>query len=215
MPLVAAILTTMVMAACSTGAKRAVTSSTTKVPTTTEAASTTSIDATPSSVLGFPPEKPTGAVEFTPTAADLTAIGDTYAQFTGFVECSVEPVPGQMKAALITATGVKWAFGTVEPTAGCTSLYGTLQSPYRAFPFGDVTDRGAVFTEQPGGSWRVNWFESNPFPCPADLNRRYQTPGRGTPFVPLAVLNAVGVPWSSSPKCNGPLQYVPEGPGGH
>jgi hypothetical protein len=217
--LVAVILTTMVVAGCSAGPSRTATSSTagstsTKPSLTTDVPSNTT-DVTPSTVPGLPPEKPAGAAAFTPTLADLIAIGDAYAQFTGFVDCSVEPVPGQLKAAVITATGVKWAFGKMEPTAGCASLYGTLQSPYLAFPFGDITDRGAVFTEPPGGTWTINYFESNPFPCPADLRHPRLSPGLGSPSVPFAVLNAVGVPWSTSPKCGTPLEYIPEAPGGH
>jgi len=131
-----------------------------------------------------------------------------------FTDCVVTPVSGQMQAALITATGVKWAFGPLQPAAGCTLIRsGSPVSPYLTYPFKGVTSK-AVFTEQPGATWTVNWFESDPFPCPADLSLPLQSPGRGTPFVPLAVLRSVGVPWSNSPKCNTALQYIPDPPGG-
>ena len=218
-PLVAVLA--LVLAACTTDPSREASSSTTttRTPSTTpQAPSRTTVTPstsriTPSTVPGLPPEEPTGAVQFTPTAADLAAIGNAYAQFTGFSHCPVEPVSGQLKAAVITATGVKWAFGQIQPAAGCTVINdGKRYSADIAAPFSDADYRKAVFTEQPGGTWSLNWFESNPFPCPADLRLRYQTPGPGTPYVPLAVLNAVGVPWSSSPKCDTPLEYVPVNP---
>jgi hypothetical protein len=203
------------LGACTAGAKRAATSTGSKKSPPTEVPPAKST-VTPSTVPGFPREMPTGAVEIIPTPADLTAIGNAYVDFTGFSHCGVEPVPGQMKAAVIKATGVKWAFGSIQPVPGCTVVVGGKPtSPDVLAPFSDADYRRAVFTDQPGGVWRLNWFESDPFPCPADLRLRYQTPGPGTPYVPLAVLNAVGVPWSSSPKCDTPLEYIPDALGGH
>jgi hypothetical protein len=165
---------------------------------------------TQSTVPGLPREQPSGAVEITPTVADFTAIGSAYATFVGFTECAVEPVRGQLHVAVITGTGVKWAFGPMQPVVGCTTMSHDVRvSPYLAYPFHNTPENAAVLTEQPGGAWRVNYFESDPFPCPADLNHPWLTPGPGSPTVPLAVLNAVGVPWSSSPKCNTALEVIP------
>jgi hypothetical protein len=170
------------------------------------------MNVTPSTVPGFPPEQPSGAVEITPSAADLDAIGNAYARFTYFTRCQVEPVPGQLRVAVITATGVRWAFGPMQTAPGCTVLHdGQPANPMTLYPFDGPEDK-AVFTKKPGGTWTVNWFESYPFPCPADLQVPYQTPGPGNPFVPLAVLNAVGVRWSTSTRCNGPLEYIPPPP---
>jgi hypothetical protein len=200
MPLIAILMAVSVLASCSTGKERT-------TATTTE---------TPSTVPGLPQKKPTGAVEFSPTAADLAAISDAYVQFTGYSDCPVETLPGQMKAAVITATGVKWAFGALQPAAGCTVINdGKQYNPYLAAPFSDADDRKAVFMEPTGATWQLNWFESNPFPCPADPNHPRSLPGRGSPGVPLAVLNAVGVPLSTSPQCNTPLEFIPDAPGGH
>lgn len=164
---------------------------------------------------GFPPEQPGGAVQITPTAADLAAIGAAYVHFTGWTYCPLSPVAAQLKVAEITGTGVKWAFGPMEAPAGCTVMSdGAPHSPYIFYPLSDGAARNGIFSEQPGGEWMMNSFESIPFPCPADLNRSYQTPRSGTPFVPLAILNALGVRWSNSPLCNGPGQYIPALPPG-
>jgi len=179
--LAAVVMAVMVLAACGDGGRHAATATAMAAPTTrfaptTTAALSTRTGVTPSTVAGLPTEQPTGAVEITPTAADLSPIGMAYATFVGFVACPVEPVPGELHAAVITATRVKWAFGQMQPMPGCmiVSNGAPPQGPYLAFPFGDVTDRGAVFTEQPDGTWRVNWFESDPFPCPADLTYPWQ-----------------------------------------
>lgn len=188
-------------------------SSTAPAPSSTTGPTATEV--TPSTVPGLPPEQPTGAAAITLTSADLTAIGVAFAQFTSFTACAVQPVPGQMKAAVVTATGVKWAFGPLQPVAGCTvNVDGAPVSPYRTPPFGGEGTSSAVFTDPPGGTWQVNWLESDPFPCPADLNKTRLSPGPGSPAVPLAVLNAVGVLWSSSPKCNTASEYIPTTPRG-
>jgi hypothetical protein len=222
---IATFVAVVVLAACSAKPSRAATSvgerstatptASTEVPSSTSPVTSTTTNVTPSTVPGLPPEQPTGAVEITPTAADLTAIGSAYASFVFFDACPVEPVDGKLEAAEISATGVKWAFGPMQPAAGCTIMSdGKPQSPYLAYPFGDTVASKAVFTEQPGGTWKVNWFESDPFPCPADLNHPWLSPGPGSPAVPLAVLNAVGVRWSSSPKCNTALELIPLPPQG-
>jgi hypothetical protein len=178
-PLVAAFTAVMVLAACGAGASEAGSSTTTIAasttinarPPTTGAPSTTtsarsSTNVTPSTVPGLPPETPTGAVAFTPSAADLTAIGDAYATFVYFAGCPVEPVPGQLKTAEITSTGVKWAFGPMQTQPGCTVMQdGRPTNPMTVGPISNPPENAAVFTEQPGRGWRVNYFESNRSPA--------------------------------------------------
>jgi len=190
------------------------TSTTTATSTTAqEAPSTTQVP--PSTVPGLPPEQPTGAVEITPTTADLNAIGTAYATFIGFTGCPVEPVPAQLHAAEITATGVKWAFGPMQTQPGCTVIQdGKPTNPMTLGPISNPPENAAVLTQKPDGTWTVNWFESYPFPCPADLLHPRLSPGPGSAAVPLAVLNAVGVTWSNSPKCNTALEYLPPPAGG-
>jgi hypothetical protein len=102
----------------------------------------------------------------------------------------------------------------MESQPGCTvNQDGQPANPMTMGVF-DTPQNAAVFTEQPGGAWKVNYFESNPFPCPANLLHPRLTPGVGSPAVPLAVLNAVGVAWSNSPKCNTAAEYIPPPPGG-
>jgi hypothetical protein len=208
-PLAGAVMAVTILASCGTGAGRAGSSAASKLSTRTPNALSTITGAPSSTVPGFPPEQATGAVEITLTASDLTTIGDLYANETGFTACAVSPVPGQFYEALISATGLKWAFGTMQPAPGCTVISnGEPVSPYGTWPFGNIAARKALFMQQPGGPWTFNSVGSNPFPCPADLNIPGRTPGPGTPYVPLAVLNAVGVRWSTSPNCSKDV-YVP------
>jgi hypothetical protein len=98
---------------------------------------------------------------------------------------------------MISATGVDWAFGTMEPKPGCTYTQdGNQVDPSTAYPFG--TSPSGVFEKQPGGAWVMNYFETVPFPCPDFPGTAEGTPGAGQPWVPLAVLNAVSVPYASS-----------------
>jgi hypothetical protein len=165
---------------------------------------------TPTLGTETPPSRPpssepaNGAVRITLSATDRSAIGNDYAQATAFNQCAVEPVPGQLKAAVISATGVAWAFGTMEPDCRIVRD-GQRISPSQMFPFGAIPDNAGVFEKQPGGAWHINWVESDPFPCPPVSSRPDGTPGPGSPMVPLAVLNAVGV--SYAPGCD--HVYIP------
>jgi hypothetical protein len=116
-----------------------------------------------------------------------------YAQWEG---CSVHQVPGTFKAATVAATGVSWAFGKFAPQSGCTVIAGNqTYDANRAYPFGVQTGDTGIFEKQPRGVWEMNSFETDPFPCPADISDAGRTPGPGNPYVPLAVLDAVGLHW--------------------
>jgi hypothetical protein len=128
-----------------------------------------------------------------------------YVQFTMLKEhtsdgiaCPVHPVPNTLKAATVTATGISWAFGKLEPQSGCllTAGDGTKLDPHRAYPFGTLTGSTGVFEKQPGGPWVMNYWESAPFPCPDNTAVPYLTPGFDRPYVPDAVLTAVHVPFA-------------------
>jgi hypothetical protein len=142
-------------------------------------------------------EATTGAVGFTPSKDDLAGIGVAYQQFMNFKECHVEPVPGQLKTAVVSATNVEWAFGPIRPVAGCTiPSDGKQIDPMTAYPFQVAPDAAGVFEKQPGSSWQMNWVESLPFPCPTPTNA---PEGTNSPYVSLSVLNAVGVHYA--PGC--------------
>ncbi len=137
-----------------------------------------------------PPEPTTGAVAFKPTAADVAGIVDAYLQFTRYIErtgggCPVQAVPNTLNAATVTATGISWAFGRLEPQSGCDA--------HLAYPFAIKTGDTGVFEKQPGGPWVMNYWESDPFPCPDNTAVLYLTPGIDRPYVPDAVVSAVGV----------------------
>ncbi len=153
-------------------------------------------DPLPTNVLGSPiRQSPTGAKSIILSAADCQALGAAYSDLSGFSDCPVLPMPGTVKAAVITATRVEWAFGLMESQPGCmpTAGDGTKFDPNDGYPFAAGSMRGGVFERQPGAPWQMNSFQSNPFPCPA-LN----TPGNDNPYVPLAVLDAVGVSYAPS-----------------
>jgi hypothetical protein len=163
----------------------------------------------------YPPstgvETSTGATAISLSATDLTAIDTAFSDWTGFVQwgCAVQPAT-TLDAAVITATGVEWAFGQMEPEPGCLATQaGQKFNPAEAPPFstGQATSSG-IFEKQPNGSWTMNYFESDPFPCPD--HPPAEAPGPDAPFVPLAVLNAVSVPYASSSACAS--VYVPPAP---
>ena len=150
-----------------------------------------------------PAEPSNGAVALTPSSSDVTEIGMSFSQFADFTgsNCKVVPVPGTLKAATISSSGVNWAFATMMPASDCTikDSSGNVIDPNSVAPFGgSVAQRSGVFEQQPGGAWTMNSFESQPFPCPPPAG---SSPGYDQPFVPLAVLNAVGVSYASSSGC--------------
>jgi hypothetical protein len=147
-------------------------------------------------------ERATGAIAFSPSSSDNVAIGEAFSLYANYSACQVQPVPGSLKAATISATGVRWAFGAMEPALGCTVKFSTGQTidANSVYPFSSGTaQKSGVFEEQAGKAWVMNSFESNPFPCAPAPGER---PGFGNPWVPLAVLNAVGVAHASSSGCS-------------
>ena len=148
------------------------------------------------------PDPATGAVAITLTSADNSAIGTAFAQWTAYVDqtkCPVRPA-STLDAAAISATGVEWAFGVMEPKPGCTvtdennnTVNANTDSPFD----GGASFSTGVFEKQPTGSWTMNSYESIPFPCPDKPGAAFNEPGPTRPYVPLAVLNAVGVPYAS------------------
>jgi hypothetical protein len=147
------------------------------------------------------PDAATGAVAITLTSGDNSAIGTAFAQWTSYedpTECPVQPA-STLDAAVISATGVEWAFGLMEPKPGCTvtedgkTVNANTDSPFDA----GVSESTGVFEKQPSGSWTMNSYESTPFPCPDKPGAAFNEPGPYRPYVPLAVLNAVGVSYAS------------------
>lgn len=125
-------------------------------------------------------------------------MGAAFANFFGVRRigadtCLTVPAPGTLLEAVVSASDVKWAFGRIEAKPGCKAI-GANSGTYNAnsrYPLIFPYNRG-VFEKQRGGSWSLNYVESLPFPCPAT-----RAPGSGNPFVPLAVLNAVGVHYAT------------------
>jgi hypothetical protein len=144
-------------------------------------------------------DPPSGARAFVPSKADQAAMSAAYGNFVNGTACPVQLVPGTLHAAEITATGVKWAFGRMESKPGCSTLSDGLQvDPNTESPFDGADTDAGVFEQQPGGPWAINWFESVPFPCPADPRYDTKSPGPGEPYVPRSVLDAVHVPYAPS-----------------
>ncbi len=148
-------------------------------------------------------DSPTGASASSLSTSDIHDLVQAFEEWTKFPgNCTLQPVPGTLKAATVTSTGVRWAFGQFVPPTGCTATtrdgrtVDVVSSKYYiATP---PLDAG-VFEQKSGGKWQVNSFQSNPWPCPDNLSVEYMTPGTGTPYVPLSVLSAVGVPYA--PGC--------------
>jgi hypothetical protein len=158
------------------------------------------------------PEPTTGAVALTPTPADLTDFAKAYVQLSRYNACPVQAVASTFMAAVVQATGTGWAFGQLEPKPGCSiNDAGQAIDARTAFPFGAKPYDTGVFEKQPGGAWVMNWWESSPFPCPDNTAVPQDTPGHGHPFVPTAVLTAVGVPFAAGCDTN---LYVPPYPRG-
>jgi len=160
------------------------------------------------------------AVAISLTANDQAELGQAYTDFTGLAQLfdsgppytdpfPVQAVPGTLHAAVITATGVRWAFARMEPKPGCTwKMDGRRINPLHAGPFAGGATSAGVFEQDPGGPWIMNYFETYPFPCP-DLHPPVAD-GHGlptdSPWVPPAVLTAVGVPYAPT-GCN--TVYIP------
>ena len=137
---------------------------------------------------------PTGAVALQPSGADIAGIVAAYETFTGYSLCRIRPVPLSLKVARVIASGIRWAFGRFQPLAGCTiDVHGRRIDALREAPFAMFGGAAGVFEKDPGKQWVMNWFESVPFPCPDDPSDTRYAPGPGRPYLPLAVLRAVGV----------------------
>jgi len=166
-------------------------------------------------------DAPSGAVAISLSTSDTAAISNAYTSFTALaqlwggppytsVPCPIEVVPGTFRAAVITVSGVRWAFGRLRPKPSCMLGSGASRiDPNKAYPFGTGSAASSgVFETTPGGTWMMNYFESFPFPCPDNPGAPQGNPGPGRPLVPLAVLNAVGVPYASG--CGN--VYIPPAP---
>lgn len=139
-----------------------------------------------------------GAVKTSLSSGDIAEIDTDYQSYLGsfFSECPVAPVTGTLHAAEISATGTLWAFATFAPTQSCRVLLdGKEVDPYSVYPLVDRAGNAGVFEKISGEAWVMNSFESNPFPCPALVGH---PPGDGSPFVPLAVLEALNVKYAKS-----------------
>jgi hypothetical protein len=186
------------------------------VPTTAPSANGTTATQPHTPIPG--PE--TGARPITLTAADQQAIVSAYQLWSGFDNvCQVLPVPGTLKAAVIEAIGVKWAFGTFRPAPGCKLKFsdGEPIDPYKASPFALEGGDTGIFEQQPGqqpadggpiGSWEMNYFETTPFPCPDDLSTPSGTPGYDNALLPRSVVNALHLHYAGGCK----NAYAPDPP---
>lgn len=145
-------------------------------------------------------DSPSGATKLSLSQTDISEIVQAYESWTQFRgNCTLVPVQGTLKAATIAASGISWAFGQFAPPAGCTVQLSTGTADIissHAFDNSLPHDSG-VFEKQGGGSWQMNYYESVPFPCPDNLSAYGHSPGYDTPYVPLSVLNAVGVSYAS------------------
>lgn len=146
-------------------------------PSTTARAGTSSSSGSTSVVT----DQPTGATSIRLSRSDLSLISAAYQNFSRF-PCAVTPVDGTLKAAIVQATGSDWAIATMQPAAGCTlnDASGEKVDPNRAFPGGP--EKSAVFEKKPGGSWQMNWFETEPFPCPPNLPSQSLPPALTVPI---------------------------------
>lgn len=106
-------------------------------------------------------------------AATATDVGSLNAAFSGWgslpASCPVQPVPGSVHVATISATGVSWAIGKFGPIAACQLIAnGQAVNPLRAVPFVYAADGHpeAVFEQQANGPWRMNAEGGTAFPCP-------------------------------------------------
>ena len=160
------------------------------------------------------------AVAISLTANEQAKLGEAYISFTGLDELfdsgppytdpfPVQPVLGTLHAAVITGTGVRWAFARMEPKPGCTvKMDGRRINPVHSGPFAGGATSAGVFEQDPGGPWIMNYFETAPFPCPEIHPPVADGHGLPTdsPWVPPAVLTAVGVPYART-GCN--TVYIP------
>jgi hypothetical protein len=138
----------------------------------------------------------TGAVPLALTGHDYAEIEAQYKQWDRFQFCPIVAEPTTFRAATITATGVAWGFGTFQPQPGCTYLnaQGQRVDPVQNGDFLPAWS-GGVFEREPGAPWMMVSFRSTPFPCPVNPG---DTPGPNRPWVPFAVLKAVGVHYAST-----------------
>jgi hypothetical protein len=123
-----------------------------------------------------------------------------FSEWSGFTFCPIVAIPSTFQAAVISATGVTWAFGHVESQPGCTmkNSDGQEVAPISLGELAPPYYDAGVFERQPGRPWVMNAYESDPFPCPDNPAYDWGTPGFNLPWVPLSVLNAVGVAYAKS-----------------
>lgn len=162
----------------------------------------TSTSSTSTSVVT---DQPTGATALSLSPSDLWLVSVAYQNFSRF-PCAVTPVRETVRSAAVPATGAEWAIATMQPRSGCT-VNGQNVDPNQVL--GGGPERAGVFEKQSGGSWQMNWFETEPFPCPPNLAVRISTPGPQSPYLPTAVVRAMGL--SFSPKCSAAV-FVPPHP---
>ena len=156
----------------------------------------------------------TGASSVSLASGDLTSISNAFQSFTNF-PCTVQPIEGTVKAATVGETGVVWAIATMQPTAGCTihDGSGATVDPNQVPPFeSGYPETSGVFEREPGGLWVMNWFQSDPFPCPPNLAVSVSTPGPDSAYIPTAVAAAMGLTFASEAACSPGSIYIPPHP---
>ncbi len=177
-----------------TGATSASSSDQSPVPTTASSGTTTS-SVSPPAV----PNPPSGATATTLSSSDMTDIASAFESFARIPpSCQVAVVSGSVKAATVLATSTTWAFLRVAPTSTCRiSAVDPTADPKTAYPFALPGGDTGIFQRVASGAWSMNYFETVPFPCPPNTALG-ESPGPGSPIVPLSVLNAVRTSYASS-----------------
>ncbi len=216
-----ALLLSAIVSACTSTGQRTegVTSSATTSGSNTTSTSNTSNPPQTiyASIPSLPPttapavqatDDPTGASPVALTDADYMAMESLFSQWSGFTSCPIVAIPSTFHAAVISTTGVTWAFGKVESQSGCTvkDISGQDVAPISLGELAPPYYNGGVFEKQPGGNWVMNSYESDPFPCPDNPAYSWGTPGFDLPWVPLSVLNAVGVAYAPAGCANAVTQ---------
>lgn len=107
--------------------------------------------------------------------------------------CQALLVPGSVKAATISSSGVSWAIATFKPVPDCsyTQPPAWPGGPPRPVPVRQIGPWGrpsppiGVFEKQPGRPWSMNQEGGTPFPCPAPAGN---APGPENGSIPPEVL---------------------------
>lgn len=146
------------------------------------------------------------ATAYTPKAADLSAITDTYNRTLGLTDpCRAVVKPGSYRFAQ-DSSGVRWALASFIPVSSCVEYRGGVSPPvtlpqWRINPFtadqaqGVAVSLPETFKKPVGQDWIAVAPSGNPFPCPPPHG---QAPGAGNGAFPKVVLDAWGLSYAAN-----------------